>query len=285
MTDRKSVAFFVSGCLSCLSLVAANGVAADLVAGRVAETNMQLLNPQAAFWQKVAPVEVAMLPQAVATPHNPKPAVSALQVRMVHNGDRIATWISWKDPTESERIVVDSFGDQVAVEWPINNDPNSPASPMMGNVGGRVTILQWRAAFQHDLDKGEPTLRDLYPNAHTDIYPDEVLRVSDTRPYMGAMGLDNPISHPARTPVLDQMAEGWGSMTVKPEQQADGKGIWKEGQWQVVITYPLSGGGVNDPSLAPGTTSTAAFAVWEGGAREVGSRKAWSNWVPVKLDK
>lgn len=282
MENKQAALLLVSGCLS---LVTAHVVADGLIAGRVNEPNAQLLNLQAAFWQKAASVEVAMLPQAVATPHNVKPAIAAMQVRMVHNGDRIATWISWKDPTQSERIVVDNFGDQVAVEWPISNDPKSPASPMMGNVGGRVTILQWRAAFQRDLEQGEPKLRDLYPNAHTDIYPDEVLRVSDTRPYMGAMGLDNPISHPVRTPVLDQMAEGWGSMTVKPEQHADGKGLWKDGQWQVVITYPLSGGGVNDPSLAPGATSTVAFAVWEGGSREVGSRKAWSNWVPVKLDQ
>lgn len=36
--------------------------------------------------------------------------------------------------------------------------------------------------------------------------------------------------------------------------------------------------------LAPGDETLAAFAVWEGGAREVGSRKAWSDWVKLKLD-
>lgn len=266
-----------------LSLATASLAAEGLVAGRVNESGAGLLNPQAAFWQKAAAMEVMMLPQGVTTPQNTKPAVTALQVQMVHNGDRFATLITWKDPTQSERVVVDRFGDQVAIELPISNDPNKPASPMMGNPGGRVNILQWRAAFQRDLEQGEPTVRDYYPFAHVDVYPDEVLRVSDARPYMGAMGLDNPISHPVRTPVLDQMAEGWGSMTVKPEQHADGKGRWSNGQWQVVITYPLMGEGDNDPKLAAGATTTAAFAVWEGGAKEVGSRKAWSNWIPVKF--
>ncbi|MBI5783805.1 MAG: hypothetical protein HZA69_08680, partial [Gammaproteobacteria bacterium] len=130
---------------------------------------------------------------------------------------------------------------------------------------------------------GEPQIRDLYPQALVDIYPDQVLRATDARPYMGAVGLDNPISHPNRTPVLDQMAEGWGTMTVKPEQRADGKGVWSDGYWRVVISYPLAGG-ASDPGLEVGGETVAAFAVWDGGAREVGSRKAWSNWVPLKIE-
>ena len=105
-------------------------------------------------------------------------------------------------------------------------------------------------------------MRDLYPFAHTDVYPDQVLRATDVRPYLGAIGLDNPISHPNRTPVLDQMAEGWGTMTVKPVQRAEGRGSWSRG-WQVVIAYPLAAGGDSDPRLKPGSETVAAFAVWE----------------------
>jgi DMSO reductase family type II enzyme heme b subunit len=144
--------------------------------------------------------------------------------------------------------------------------------------------MQWRAAFQRDLDQGEPQVRDLYPNAQVDVYPDQVLRVTDARPYMGAVGLDNPISHPKRSPVLDQMAEGWGTMTVEPDQDADGQGRWQDGRWRVVMTQPLASGSAGDPSLAAGAATLVAFAVWEGGHREVGARKAWSFWVPLKLD-
>jgi DMSO reductase family type II enzyme heme b subunit len=80
------------------------------------------------------------------------------------------------------------------------------------------------------------------------------------------------------------MAEGFGTLTVEPEQQSDGRGVWAEGRWRVVITHPMAPGDPNDPMLAPGSETLAAFAVWEGGAREVGARKAWSNWVQLKLD-
>ncbi len=194
--------------------------------------------------------------------------------------------MEWQDPTKSDRIMVDEFGDQVAVELPVKYSKEALPSPMMGNPGGRVDIWQWRAAFQCDLEQGEPGVRDLYPNAHVDVYPNEVLRATDARPYMGAVGMDNPISHPSRTPVLDQMAEGFGTMTVEAEgQDADGRGVWERDIWRVVIAHPLSSAvGETDISLRPGDESVAAFAVWEGGHREVGACKAWSNWVPLKLE-
>ncbi|MBI2159560.1 MAG: hypothetical protein HYU25_04070, partial [Candidatus Rokubacteria bacterium] len=139
------------------------------------------------------------------------------------------------------------------------------------------------AAFQRDLDYGPPTVRDLYPYAWADVYPDEVLGAADARPYSGALGIENPISRGRTTPVLDQMAEGWGTMTVKPDQHALGMGQWKDGTWQVVITRPLASDDLNAPQLTPGDRTVAGFAVWEGGHREVGARKAWAPWVPLVL--
>jgi DMSO reductase family type II enzyme heme b subunit len=243
-----------------------------------------ITEPAAAAWKRARPVKVEMQPQMVALPHKPDPAIKALSVRAVHNLGWIAFLIEWRDPTLSDRIVLDNFGDQVAVQLPIDPKTGVP-SPMMGHTGGRVNIMQWRAAFQHDIDQGPPTVHSLYPNAWTDIYPDELMRASDARPYTGALGLENPISRGGATPVLDQMAEGWGSMTVKPDQHALGKGVWKDGVWRVVITRPMVSDDVNAPKLQPGDQTVVGFAVWEGGSREVGSRKAWAPWVPLVIGR
>jgi DMSO reductase family type II enzyme heme b subunit len=235
-------------------------------------------------WVGARPLKVAMLPQSVTLPHNPGPAVTELLVRAVHNGTWIAFLIEWKDESISNRIVLDNFGDQVAIQLPIDIKA-TPPSPMMGNPGGRVNIIQWRAAFQHDLEAGPPTTKSLYPNSWVDIYPDEVLTANDARPYSGALGLENPISRGRATPVLDQFAEGWGSMTVKPDQHALGSGVHRDGRWHVVITRPMASDDQNAPRLAPGDKTVAAFAVWEGGHREVGARKAWSPWMPVVIGR
>jgi Ethylbenzene dehydrogenase len=251
-----------------------------LVAVRVPSVG-PLTDPLAPVWRDARAVTVTMLPQTIALPHKPDAAVKQLIVRALHNDGWIAFLIEWKDPTQSNTVILDNFGDQVAVELLVDAKAATPPSPMMGNPGGRVTIMQWRAAFQRDIDDHPPTIRDLYPNAWTDIYPDEVLGATDARPYTGALGVENPISRGRASPVLDQMAEGWGSMTVKPDQHALGKGVWKDGTWRVVITRPMVSDDVNAPRLLAGDRTVVAFAAWEGGNREVGARKSWSVWVPL----
>ncbi len=278
------------GCMALAVLALALGMASDVFAEealgaiRVKQSG-PLVDPDAAFWKGAKAIQVTMIPQIVTTPMNLNAAIKSLNVKAAHNGQWVAILLEWMDPTKSDRIVLDEFGDQVAVELPVQHKKDSPPSPMMGNPGGRVNIWQWRAAFQHDIEKGEPQVRDLYPNTLVDVYPDQVLRAIDARPYMGALGVDNPISRPKHSPVLDQMAEGWGTMTVQPEQNADGKGVWKDGLWRVVITHPLVAMTENQPRLQPGGETLVAFAVWDGGSREVGSRKAWSAWVSFMLAK
>ena len=132
-------------------------------------------------------------------------------------------------------------------------------------------------------DSGTTTPCDTNPNAWADVYPDEVLGATDARPYAGALGIENPISRGVASPVLDQMAEGWGSMTVKPDQAALGKGVWKDGTWRVAITRPMVSDDLNAPRLTLGDRTVASFAVWEGGHRDVGARKAWASWVPLVI--
>ncbi len=274
------------GFAGAFSVLLAASVAAQetsLRAVRVAGAST-LVDLSASFWAEAPAVAVTMLPQVVTTPRHPVTAVKQLEVKAAHNGQWLAFLIAWADPTKDDRLVTNEFGDQVAVELPVKYDPAAPPSPMMGNAGGRVLILQWRAAFQRDLERHDHSVRDLYPYAQVDVYPDEVLRATDARPYTGALGLDNPISQPLATPVLDQMAEGWGTLTVKPEQHSDGKGLWHDGQWQVVITHPMASGSDDDPQVQPGDTSVAAFAVWDGGNAEVGARKAWSSWIPIRFE-
>lgn len=276
-----------------LALLAATAHAQALRATRFAQPG-PLLDPAAAVWRSAREVAVPLLPQVVTTPTNPDAAVKAVKVRAVHNGQWLALRLEWPDPTKNDLLYTDRFGDQAAVQFPLPGKDGALASPMMGHKGARVNILQWRAAFQRDVEQAErhgqgayahapSQLRELYPNALVDLYPDQVLRATDARPYLGALGMDNPVSHARLTPVLDQMAEGWGTLTVKPEQLADGRGAWANGAWKVVIALPLASGSANSPQLAPGAKTMVAFAVWEGANSEVGARKAWSAWVPLEL--
>ncbi len=263
--------------------LAANPSGAEIVQAVRVKDYGHLVDLQATFWKRAPAVKVAMLPQMIAVPMQPNASVTSLSVRAAHNGQWLAILLEWKDLTKNDRVVSDTFADQAAVELPIHFKKDALPSPMMGNPDGRVIIWQWRAAFQRDVDTGEPTVRDLYPNTLVDIYPDQVLKAIDVQPYTGALGVDNPISRHKQSPVLDQIAEGWGTMTVHSDQKADGRGVWRDGVWRVIITHPLTGMNENQPSLTPGDETVIAFAVWDGSNQEVGARKAWSNWVPLRL--
>lgn len=257
--------------------------AETVIQGMRIEGSGPILEPDAVFWDEVPSTKVNLLAQMVVKPKHLQPAVTEVNVRAVHNGEWVGVLLEWEDATRDDMLYLDSFGDQAAVQFPVSTE--AMPSPMMGNPGGRVNVMQWRAALQRDIEYAELDIKDLYPNALIDVYPDQVLKTVEARAYTGALGLDNPVSRPHVSPVLDQMSEGWGTMTVKPIQHADGRGVWKDGTWRVVITRPLWPVTPNAPDLAPGTRTVVGFAIWDGSNREVGARKSWSNWVPFEVAK
>ncbi len=95
-----------------------------------------LADPQAAFWKQAPAVTVTMLPQMIAFPMQPTVSVTSLSVKAVHNEQWLAILLEWKDLTKNDRIVLDRFGDQAAVELPIYFSKDAMPSPMMGNPGG-----------------------------------------------------------------------------------------------------------------------------------------------------
>ena len=109
----------------------AAGGAASLTAVRWSGSG-PILDVNAPGWQQAPAVPVAMMPQMIATPMHPAPAVSELTVRAAHNGQWIAVLITWADSTQSDRIVTDQFGDQVAVQFPIAGKNGAVPSPTMG---------------------------------------------------------------------------------------------------------------------------------------------------------
>jgi DMSO reductase family type II enzyme heme b subunit len=265
------------------ALLVTTAMAADAIRAVSVDADGPLKDPEAEFWAAIDAVPVTLLAQMVARPWHLQPAVTEVSVRAAHNGQWIGLLIEWRNAEPRDILHLDTFGDQVAVQFPVESAGQT--SPMMGHEGAQVNILQWRAALQRDLAHGEPSIRSLYPYALVDVYPDEVLRLTDARAYSGAIGVDNPVARPFQTPVLDQMAQGWGTLTVRPLQLGDGWGVWSDGAWRVAITRPMHYLTPGDPDLSAGSTTEVAFAVWDGNSNEVGARKSWSGWVTLHIEE
>jgi hypothetical protein len=228
--------------------------------------------------------EIALLPQQIATPHAPSPAVARVEVRAVRNEDHAGFLLVWRDETKDVRATLDGFADMAAIAFPSRSGDAALPAPFMGNPDGRVQILQWRADWQRELETGPTTMRDIYPNAYeADFYHEDHLPPAEAQAFRGAAGLGSPMSGPHETSVQDLVAEGFGSLTAREEQVARGSARHDGATWRVVITRPLAGDEASAPSLTPGTRTQLAVAVWGGGSGEVGARKGWAGWVPLTV--
>jgi hypothetical protein len=243
------------------------------------------IQEEAAFSDARA-VEIALLPQQIATPHAPSPSVGQVSVRAVRNADHAGFLLAWSDATEDLRSTIDAFGDMAAIAFPATAPEAPLPAPFMGNPGGKVQILQWRADWQTDLERGPTTMRELYPHAYeADFYHEDHLPPAEAKAFRGAAGLGSPMSPPRASSVQDLVAEGFGSLTPRAQQSARGAARHDGTGWRVVITRPLAGEGESAASLAPGTSTQLAVAVWDGSKGEVGARKAWAGWVPLEVAK
>jgi DMSO reductase family type II enzyme heme b subunit len=256
-----------------------------LLAKRIAAPRLDL-NPLAAQWRQAKPYRVEIMAQTITNPQNPKPATEALTVRALHNGAEIAFLLEWQDAARDEIPRTGYFTDAVALELPLK--PDGAVSPMMGQKGheGRVNILQWRADWQAQVKTGEVKVRDLYPNMVNDAETMAVYKGQDQEIYSPAKVVGNMMAQGKPSSVMDLMAEGFGSLTPKRVQAASGMGVWNKGKWQVVICRPFANQADADLApLHPGKTSNIAFAVWNGGKGERGSRKGWAPWLPLQIER
>lgn len=280
-------AFIFSGCQKAGPQFIEN----EVVSVAVKEIPFRDVNSQ--LWSSAPVTRVKMLPQNVIPPHNTHPSIDEVQVRSVHASGWIAFLLEWNDSTRNAIVDADKFVDQVAIQLPL--DPKNPQNYMMGNKGGRVHIIHWKAIWQDDIELGYRDVQNAHPNYWVDMYhfheqplyaegefPQEPYAEQFKTPeelnYMPGLYARNPVSVLNRTePVEEAMAEGFGTFTTHPRQNARGWGKWENGKWRVIIARPLISDDANDAPLAD--TTSIAFAVWNGEFQNVGARKHYAPWM------
>jgi hypothetical protein len=242
------------------------------------------VDPASPLWEQARAVEVALVGQAVAIPTKMTPAVPSITVRALHDGKIVAFRLQWKD-TRRDALTVKTtqFRDSCAVF--LGPHPASGDLWFMGAADRPVTLLHWRADWQLDIEAGFQDLEAAFPNAAFDFYPPLVgakhpLKLPDAYP-PGARGwlpgwrAGNPLSQPLKsTPVEKLGARGPGTVTSFANQDALGKGIWRNGAWTVVLAKSLRSTDEKEILLRPGGRYALAFAVWSGGEGDVGARKS-----------
>lgn len=241
-------------------------------------------DPESALWNEAQAVEVALTGQTVILPFKQEPAVEAVNVRSLHDGQSIAFRMEWADPQKDEHsIKTGQFQDACGVM--LGSYPAPAALWTMGTPETPVTILHWRADWQLDIDAGFQDLEVAFPNVALDFYPPLVgaqhpLKLPDAYPedarmWLPGWSVGNPLSQPVKeTPVQKLIGRGPGTLEALARQDAVGKGVWEDGRWKVVLARPLSASDDHETALAPGGEYSIAFTVWSGADSDVGARKS-----------
>jgi hypothetical protein len=226
--------------------------------------------PDDAAWKDAPERQIALMPQIIAPPHGGG-SVQMLSVRSMHNGGWVAFRLEWADPTANREVGVNAFRDAAAVGFPTRETEILPA-PFMGDEQHTLNIWQWTADFDANA-QGKGGFDQRYPHTEGVWYfaPDyEVQR--EVRAWRGT------------EPVIEYIAQGFGTLTLKDSQNVRGLGRHADGRWRVVLRRELATGNPEDTLFRPGGSTHVVFAVWNGDKNEVnGKKNVTFNWTPFTL--
>jgi HAMP domain-containing protein len=255
---------------------------ADRITARRIDGEVPALDPRDERWLDSTPVLVPLVPQQIALPRLDELGVAEVEVAALHNGDELGLRVIWDDQVVDEVDGLGQFRDALAVQLPALRS-GEPPPITMGAPGTPVHILQWRATWERDIDD-RAEVEDVYPYAVHDVPPDDILPPEQAILYYPGRAAGNPLSElDRRTSIEEIVAEGFGSVTVLPEQHARGFGVRDGDRWMVAVGLRLVRGASGD-TLVPGSVWPVSFAVWLGDRGNRGSRKQYADWVELELE-
>lgn len=263
--SRPFLLVFLSSLLVVASILGGSGIPLVNSGGMIIRSHLvegDLPNaPEDAAWSHVSPMTLPLSGQVITRPVWPEPTARALMVRSVHNGTDIAFLLEWHDNTKNDRLTPGTFRDGVAIGLPLGD---APAFFCMGQLDHYINIWHWKADWQSDIDRR---------TARTSEKKEGGARTFEVIP--------RRISS-----VEDLIGGGFSTLTTKEKQgRVQGKALWKDGVWHVVMRRPLgSEEQENEAKLIPGRVQTLSFAVWNGENKERNGQKAVAPWFQLAID-
>jgi DMSO reductase family type II enzyme heme b subunit len=243
------------------------------------------LDPNDAVWKGLPRHLAKLVPQDLVEPRLLKASTQEVQVKAISNGTDVAFRLEWQDDIKNDKPGPAKFIDACAIQVPSKIEANVP-DPQMGQAAKPVEITYWRADWQAIVDGRKDSVKELYPNSAIDHYPfeakplekDATAQSEMASRYAPARALGNHREGSRTSAVEELIAEGPGSLSPNPNPTgAKAKGVYNGKSWAVVIQRQMP------KDLVPNTRTQIAFAVWEGGHKEVGARKMRSGWIPLLL--
>lgn len=255
------------------------------------------LDPLDKAWKRTEAAIVYMHPQNSIRPGISEATVGSVKISSLNNGEEIAFKIQWHDWTKDDQLnMSDKFSDAVAIQFPVKIKSFAP-SYIMGEDEKMVHIIHWKAAWEKDIKEGYQDVEHAYPNYQVDFYPGVKTREEgksyypvsefseEAKVFLAGIQAGNSLSDFNRKrPVEELYAEGFRTLTTKPDITAKARGVWTGSGWTVVIARPMNTK-IDGDSLLTRGSNFFAIAIWDGGSGNVGARKNHSgSWLTLKIE-
>jgi len=218
------------------------------------------------IWESIHPIDIEMEYQVMILPWG-KSLINPVTVKSFHNGKEIYFYMSWKDDTEDRIIGTSRFSDAAAIMFPIGKNVQN-STIMMGFMGNGSNIWQWKASQDNEYWLNKTSKIEAYSDYYYPFEDNETLIVSKVTP---------------GSAVNDLMVIRVGTLTPKPAQNVQGRGLWDNGTWQVVFKRSLN---ITNPEYDAdfNTVKRIAIAVWNGANGDRGGRKSIAHdWTTLEI--
>ncbi len=250
--------------------------------------------PEDEAWNTVEAVELPLAGQIVASPRFWTPSANSIRIKSFYNGENIAFLLEWDDRTSEQGEV---YSDAVAIQFP-TKIPEGLKKPYfaMGDSSNGVELLHWRAydesvlaaqlAEDNDIETETDGGDDLEEEETDDAGTEEATAETEQEEEVVVEEAAKE-EFKGFVMVKEMNAKGFKRLSVQPDksQNSKGKGHWKNGKWQVMITRPLYTADTKlDVQFEKGKLIPYALAVWDGSNSEIKGQKAISSWYYLTLE-
>ncbi|MFQ5933121.1 MAG: ethylbenzene dehydrogenase-related protein [Dehalococcoidia bacterium] len=245
------------------------------------------LGPDDPLWESVQLATISLNPQNLVLPRLQEAGAKELKVRALYDSERIAFHLEWADAHRDVNLgTVMQYRDAVAIQFPEDPSRDLP-SFTMGQKDHAVTIYHWKSDWEfarlHDVDEANPNMyADWYPFSGVEAgrIPEATDYLANGgQEYLTAAAVGNSLADPnvqqSVGPVQKMRAEGFGTIEPDPTQDAQGRAVFRDGGWKIVMSVPRSQAKF---TFQPESQIPLAFAVWDGSRSERNGQKAYSTW-------
>lgn len=219
------------------------------------------------------------------------PSSTAVEVKAVYDGARIAFLVRWHD------IQADTTGkNSPMLEVPLEEESSSAApAPAAGGAedpfaaeaaapapAAAAPADPWGDAGAEGAASGSATEFSDAVAMQIPVAPPD----GPAKPYFlfgdGSRAVDLWFLDTAQKRVHQYVGRGTGALTLAEGSEVDGSATYANGEWSAIFIRDLRS--TNSISFAEGGYVPISFSVWDGLDRERGSRRAITQWFYVYLD-